>query len=164
MSPTIYEASVPVFIRGLENLAKLLDMAVAQGLDPATLVGARLAPDMFALAGQVQSASDSAKAGAGRLADVERPSFPDTETTMPELQERIAKTIAFLRGIDPARFEAAADRTITLPMRGTSISLSGQDYLLKFAIPNFFFHIATAYGLLRHNGATIGKRDYLGAF
>jgi hypothetical protein len=164
MSPTIYEASVPVFIRGLENLAKLLDMAVAQGMDPATLVGARLAPDMFTLAGQVQSASDSAKAGAGRLADVERPSFPDTEATMPELQERIAKTIAFLRGIDPARFEAAADRTITLPMRGSSISLSGQDYLLKFAIPNFFFHIATAYGLLRHNGATIGKRDYLGAF
>jgi hypothetical protein len=164
MSLTIYEASVPVFIRGLENLAKLLDMAVAQGLDPDTLVGARLAPDMFNLAGQVQSASDSAKAGAGRLADVERPSFPDTETTMPELQERIARTIAFLRGIDPARFEAAAGRTITLNMRGSSLSLSGQDYLLKFALPNFFFHITTAYGLLRHNGATVGKRDYLGAF
>jgi hypothetical protein len=164
MSLTIYEASVPVFIRGLQNLAKLLEMAVAQGLNPATLVGARLAPDMFTLAGQVQSASDAAKAGAGRLADVERPSFPDTETTMPELQERIAKTIAFLRGIDPARFEAAADRTITLTVRGGSLNLSGQDYLLKFAIPNFFFHIATAHGILRHSGAGIGKMDYLGAF
>jgi len=165
---TIYDASVPVFVRGLGRLSILLhkaaDYSKTEGSDPATLISARLAPDMFTLAGQIQAASDAAKSCIGRLADIERPSFPDTEQSFPELQERIAKTIAFIEQVAPEKIDAGVDRVFTLKLPGTSIDFVGKNYLVQFALPNFFFHVTTAYDILRHNGVQIGKTDYLGAF
>ena len=166
MSISIYHASVPVFVRGFAQLSGLLDKAVADAearkIEPDVLVNARLAPDMRPLSAQVQMASDTAKGAAARLAGVEVPGFADTETSFPELQERIAKTVAFLEGLPEAGFAGAEQRPITLKLRGAEVTLSGADYLLKRQVPNFFFHLTTAYAILRHNGVPIGKRDYLG--
>jgi hypothetical protein len=165
---TIYEASTPVFIRGLGNLSILLDKAAAYSethrSDPDALIEARLAPDMFTLAGQIQAGCDAAKACIGRLADVERPSFPDTEKSFPELQNRIGKTVDFIEHIEREKIEAGGDRNLTIKIRGTNVDLAGSVYLLQFALPNFFFHMTTAYDILRHNGLQIGKMDYLGTF
>lgn len=168
MALSLHEASIAVMIRMLKTLSALLDKAVAhveaERLDPAALVGARLAPDMYTLAGQVQAASDAAKGCAARLAGQTPPSFPDTETTFPELQERIARTIAFLESVGPDRIDGREDERVTMTMRGREVAFTGRSYLLTLALPNFFFHAATAYAILRHQGLEIGKRDYLGSF
>ncbi|MCJ1884037.1 DUF1993 family protein [Pseudomonas sp. LA21] len=166
MSFSIYQASVPVFIRMLGNLSAILAKAAAhaeaKSIDPSVLINARLAPDMFPLARQVQIASDSAKGAGARLAGVEVPSYPDEETTFAELQARISRTIDFLNTLKPEQFEGAENRTIELKLRTREISFSGADFLLGFVNPNFYFHITTAYDILRHNGVEVGKMDYLG--
>jgi hypothetical protein len=163
----MYDVSVPVLVRGLKNLSHLLDKGLASAearkIDPSVLVNARLAPDMHPLSRQVQIASDSAKGGASRLSETETPSWPDTETTFPELQARIKTTIDYLEGIKPEQIDGAEDRIIKMNLGGGEIPFSGRDFLFSFALPNFFFHVTTAHDILRHNGVEIGKRDYLGA-
>ncbi|MGH8630958.1 MAG: DUF1993 domain-containing protein [Burkholderiales bacterium] len=167
MPSSMYRSSIPVFIRAFGNLSAILGKAAAHAearkIDPSVLVNARLAPDMFPLSRQVQSASDTAKGCAARLAGIEVPRFEDTETTFAELQARIAKTVAFLQGVKAVQIDGSEDRTITLKLRGREVSFSAPDYLLTFALPNFFFHATTAYAILRHNGVEIGKTDYLGS-
>jgi uncharacterized protein len=166
MPLSMYQASVPVLIHNLKTLAAILkkgaDHAKACGIDPAVLVNARLFPDMFPLARQVQIATDMAKGGAARLAGVEMPSFPDTESSFPELQERIARTIAFLKSIKPAQLEGSEQREVTLQMRMGAVSFTGQYYLQSWVMPNVYFHVTTAYNILRHNGVELGKWDFLG--
>jgi hypothetical protein len=166
MTISMYQASVPVFIRQLTNLAAILKKAEAHAeakkIEPAVFINARLAPDMYALARQVQIASDSAKGCAARLAGIEVPSYADTETTFAELQARIAKTVDFLKGIKPDQIDGSEDREVVLKMRSGEITFRGQPYLLDFAMPNLYFHCTTAYAILRHNGVEIGKMDYLG--
>jgi hypothetical protein len=164
----MYQASVPVFIHALNNLDALLKKgeahAEAKKIDPSVLLGMRLAPDMRPLTSQIQLASDGSKGAAGRLAGVERPAFEDNETTFADLHARIAKTIAFLESVDAAKLDGAESRTVTLKLGGNDVHFRGDAYLLYFALPNFFFHIATAYAILRHAGVEIGKLDYLGPF
>ncbi len=166
MSLSMHQASVGVFIRSLGILSTILGKAAAHAeakkIDPAVFIQSRLAPDMFAFARQVQIASDTAKGCAARLAGLPIPSYPDTETTFPELQARIAKTIDFLRGVTPAQLEGSETREVTIKLRGADTKFQGEPYLLDFALPNFFFHVTTAYAILRHNGVEIGKLDYLG--
>jgi hypothetical protein len=163
----MYQASVPGLIRMLGNLSAILDKAAASAesrkIDPAVFIGARLSPNMFPLARQVQVAADTAKRAAALLAGVEVPSFPDTESTFPELKARIEKTVAFLKTFKAEQIDGSEDRTITLPMGQGKLELTGQAFLFNFVLPNFFFHVATAYAILRHNGVEIGKGDYLGA-
>ncbi len=167
MSLSMYQASVPVFLRYLSNLSAILDKAAkfaeARKIDPSILVNARLAPDMFPLSRQIQIATDAAKGCSARLAGVEVPSFADTESTFPELQERIAKTVAFLKSLNAAQIDGSEQKQIHLKAGTRELDFKGQDYLLFFALPNLFFHITTAYDILRHNGLEIGKIDYLGA-
>jgi len=166
MSFTIYDSSSPVFIRMLNNLSAILrkgaESAQTRGIDPMVLTSARLAPDMFPLSRQVQIACDAAKGAVARLAGVEIPSHPDTETTFEELQARIASTIAFIATIKPEQMEGAAVKSITIKMQGQDYPFTGQAMLLNLAMPNFYFHISTAYDILRHNGVAVGKRDLLG--
>ena len=162
MSFSIHQASAPVIVRALTNLSAMMDKALAAGLDEKTLIEARLTPDMHPFPRQVQMASDSAKGGIARLAGVEVPAMPDTETTFAELKERIARTIAFVKGVDASAFDGAEDREIVLTFPGNSMTFTGADYLTGFMLPNFYFHITTAYALLRANGAPIGKMDFLG--
>ncbi|MBP7065803.1 DUF1993 family protein [Ferrovibrio sp.] len=166
MAFSIYQASVPVFLRGLDRLAVFLtkgeEFAAAQGIALSELAEARLAPDMYPLIRQIQSASDAAKGGGARLAGIAPPSMPDTETTFPELQARVAKTVDFLNSLLPAQFEGAETRRVVVPTRVKELEFSGADYLLGFAIPNFYFHVTTAYGILRHKGVPLGKMDFLG--
>ena len=167
MSFNIYQASVPAFLQTLSALSGILTKAAAYAetkkIDPSVLINARLAPDMFALARQIQIATDHAKGAPGRLAGVELPSFPDTETTFAELQARIAKTVDFVKSLKPAQFEGADTREITLKVGGQEMKFTGAVYLSNFAFPNFYFHATTAYNILRHNGVDVGKRDFLGA-
>ena len=167
MSLSMFHASIPVFTRQLASLSAILRKAEAHAearkIDPSVFINARLAPDMFPLSRQVQSATDSAKGCGARLAAAEVPRYEDTETTFPELQARVAKTVAFLQSLGPELIDGSEERTIVLKLRGREVSFSGQDYLLNFALPNFFFHAVTAYGILRHNGVEIGKQDYLGS-
>ncbi len=167
MPLSMYQVSAPVFVRALGNLSVILGKAAAHAearkIDPTVFVNARLAPDMFPLSRQVQAASDTSKGRVARLAGIEVPRFEDTETSLSELQARIAKTVSFLGSVKAAQFEGAEDRTITLKLRGREVSFSATDYLLTFALPNFFFHATTAYAILRHNGLEIGKTDYLGS-
>ena len=166
MTLSMYQATVPVFVHALENLQAILAKgaahAEAKKIDPAVFINARLAPDMFPLSRQVQIASDAAKGCAARLAGVAVPSYEDTETTFPELHERLAKTIAFVKGITPAQIDGSEERSVVLKMRTGELTFRGQDYLLRMALPNFFFHVTTAYDILRHNGVEVGKMDYLG--
>ena len=165
---TLYDASLPMMERMLHNLSAILDKAVAHAeahhIDPATLIETKLAPDMFNLARQVQSAADAAKTCAARLAGEPPPSFPDTETTFDELKARIAKTIAYIQGFAPEQINSAESRTITLPIRKQPVEFTASDYLTKFATPNFFFHVTAAYAILRQQGVEIGKMSYLGSF
>jgi hypothetical protein len=167
-SLSMYEVSVPVFARGLDQLSHLLSKGAAHakeaGIDPATLIQARLAPDMFVLAAQVQRSSDAAKASIARIAGVEAPAMPDTETTFEELIARCAKTRDFVHSVPRDRFDEAAERAVEMKVRGHLLHFTGSSYLLRFGIPNFFFHVTTAYDILRHKGVPIGKLDYLGRF
>ena len=163
MPISMFDASIPVFIRSLTVLSDLLDKGERHaGLAGVDLVAARLAPDMLTLAGQVQRASDSAKFGAARLTGTEAPSFADDETTFDALRERCAKTISYLRGFTPDAFADSETRSVTFGGAASKRTLPGQAYLLSFALPNFFFHVTTAYDILRHEGVPIGKLDYLG--
>jgi len=167
MPLSMYQASVPVFQRTLGALDKILDKAAAYAeerkIDPAVLVGARLYPDMFPLSRQVQIATDAAKGAAARLAGLPVPSFEDTEKTFPELKARIAKTLSFIATVKPDQIDGSEGRDITLSAGTRELSFKGQEYLLFFALPNFYFHTTTAFGILRHNGVPIGKLDFLGA-
>lgn len=166
MSVSMYQASVPALIRGLNNLSAILDKAAADAaarhIAPEVLLNARLAPDMFALTRQVQIASDSAKGCAARLAGVDVPSYADDEASFADLQQRIAKTVAFLQGFNAAQIDGSETREVVLKVRGDEIRFSGQNYLLGFVLPNFYFHLTAAYAILRHNGVALGKMDYLG--
>lgn len=162
----LYDATVPVFTKYLENVGRWLDKAEAHAaqkkFDANTLLTARLAPDQFALARQIQIACDNAKGYCARLAGKEPPSHPDTEATIAELRERLKKTIDYLATLSPEDFEGAEERRITQP-RWEGKTLRGGDYLDHYALPNIHFHLTTTYAILRHNGVDLGKRDYLGA-
>lgn len=166
MTISMYQASVPVFSRMLGNLRAILEKgaahAEAKKFDPAILVQSRLAPDMFALARQVQSVSDTAKGCAARLAGIDPPKFEDTESDFPQLLARIDKTLAFLKTVTPAQVDGSEERQITLNTPRGKLEFKGLQYLLGFALPNFMFHVTTAYNILRHNGVELGKLDYLG--
>ncbi|WP_246795202.1 DUF1993 domain-containing protein [Burkholderia perseverans] len=166
MSVSFYDVSIPVLVRGLRNLSKILEIgethAREKGIDPDTLTTARLFDDMLPLTGQVQLASDAAKGCVARLAGVAVPSFEDTEKTFADLQARVAKTIAFAESIGAEQFADGATRTVTLPLRSGPREFEGRVYLTEFVLPNFYFHVTTAYGILRHNGVPLGKLDYLG--
>jgi hypothetical protein len=165
MSISMYAATVPALRLMLKNLSAVLAKAEAhceaRKIDPAAFLGARLYPDMLPLRAQVQIATDNAKGAAARLAGVEIPSFADTETSFPELQARLDKTLAFLDTLTEAQFEAADTRAITIRTRDRTLEFNGADYLTTWALPNFYFHVTTAYALLRHGGVEIGKTDYL---
>ncbi len=166
MSLSMYHASLPVLQRMLGNLQAILHKAeayaAARKIEPSVLLNARLAPDMLPLISQVQIATDTAKGCAARLAGLEVPSYADTESSFAELQARIDKTLAFIAGIDAAQLEGSEGRSITLKFPNMELNYNGQDYLLSFVLPNFFFHVTTAYAILRHNGLEIGKMDFLG--
>ena len=168
MTISMYQSSVPVFIRQLNNLSNILNKALAhceaKKIDQATLITFRLFPDMLPLSRQVQIACDSVKAGAARLAEVEIPSHEDTETTFAELQERITKTIAFLQTIKAEQIDGKEELKISYTQRSRESNFIGQPYLLHYVLPNLYFHITTAYAILRHNGVEVGKKDYLGSF
>lgn len=168
MSLTMYQASIPVFVRMLGNLSAILDKAAAHAearkIDPAVFINARLAPDMFPLSRQVQIATDMVKGCAARLAGIEVPRYEDNETTFAELQARIAKTKAFIQSVSASRIDGSEDRQITLKFGSRELSFLGQAYLLDFVVPNFHFHLTTTYAILRHNGVEIGKMDYVGNY
>jgi hypothetical protein len=168
MTISMYQASIPTMVRALNNLAAILEKAAqhaeAKKIDAAALVSARLFPDMFPLAKQVQIASDSAKGGAARLAQAQPPSFEDTETTFAQLIERCKKTVAYLETLKAEQIDGGEDRTVTWQTRTATKSMQGQPYLLNHVLPNVFFHVTTAYDILRHNGVEVGKQDFLGKF
>ncbi len=161
-------ASTPVLTTALNALSAVLDkgeaFAAAKKIDSAVLLQTRLAPDMFALTRQVQIACDLAKNGMARLAGVEAPRYEDTETTLAQLKERIAHTIAFISTLSASAINDSADRAVVFPMGPTRKGeMKGSDYLSSYVLPNVYFHITTAYAILRHCGADVGKMDYLGA-
>jgi len=162
----MYQTLIPTSIRFLENLSNVLKKgaahAQAKKIDESVLINARLFPDMFPLSRQVQIACDAAKAGASRLAEIEIPSHLDVETTFAELEERIEKTIAFLKSIKAEQIDGKEELKISYVSRGKENNFIGQPYLLNWVLPNLFFHITTAYNILRHNGVEVGKKDYLG--
>lgn len=166
MSLSLYSASIPQFVRMFGNLSAILDKAVAfseeRKIDHAVLLNARLAPDMHPLTRQVQIASDLAKGCAARLAGVEPPSFADNESSFAELQARIGKTLEFIRSVTPEQINAGAGREILLKFPNSEFNFKAPDYVLHFVLPNFYFHVTTAYAILRHNGLAIGKMDYMG--
>jgi hypothetical protein len=165
MSVSLYDISIPSYRRGLQNLSSFLDKASVHAEHHSgllqTYTDARLAPDMHPFTRQVQLASDAAKGGAARLAGVEAPAMPDTETNFPELKERIAKTIAFLDTIDKAQVDARHGATIELPLPGRTMTFTAPDFLMQFSLANFMFHVTTAYALLRAQGVPLGKMDFL---
>ncbi|MDR2451097.1 MAG: DUF1993 domain-containing protein [Candidatus Accumulibacter sp.] len=165
MTISMYQASVPVFVRMLNNLGAILDKggahAQARKIDARVLPASRLIADMFPLSRQVQIASDHAKGAVARLAGVEIPKYEDDEQTIEELQARIAKTVAFVEKFTAAEIDGSEEREIVLIMRSGEQRFQGLDYLLGFAIPNFYFHVVTAYDILRQNGVEVGKRDFL---
>ena len=166
MKISMYHAALPVMKRMLANLAAILQKAAAHAearkIDPTVLITSRLYPDMFALARQVQIASDTAKGCAARLSGSEIPKYEDNEATFPELATRIEKTIAFLDTFKPEQIDGTEEKSITIKLRSGDLNFTGLSYVLNFALPNFYFHITTAYNILRHNGIEVGKNDFLG--
>jgi len=166
MTISMYQASVPVVIRTLNNLVGILEKgatyAESKKIDPSVLVNSRLFPDMFPLSRQVQIASDIAKRGVAQLAGMEAPKFEDNETTFAELIDRIQKTISYLDTFKPDQVDGSEERTITLQMPNNTLSFQGMPFLIYFVLPNVYFHVTTAYGILRHCGVEVGKLDFLG--
>ena len=166
MSQFMYQASIPVMVRMLGNLKKILKKAekhaAVKKIDPSVFLNARLSPDMFPLTRQIQIASDSAKGCAARLSGNKIPVYKDTEKTFPQLYQRIDKTIAFLKKTQKKDVEGSENREIVLQFPNMTVKFKGMDYLTGFVLPNFYFHVMAAYAILRHNGVDIGKRDYLG--
>lgn len=166
MSLSMFQASAPVFIRVMNNLKVVLDKgaahAAANKIDPTVLLNSRLFPDMFPLVRQVQIASDNAKGGGARLAGMTPPKYEDNEASFPELDARIDKTIAFLQTLTPAQIDGSEDKTINLTLGKKSLTFQGQAYLFGLVLPNLYFHVTTAYNILRHCGVPLGKEDFLG--
>jgi len=166
MKLSMYQATVISFANVLTNLLAVLKKGEAHGaakkIEPAVLVNARLAPDMLPLARQVQIASDQSKGCVARLAGLEPPKYEDNEQTFAELYARIEKTIAYIQSIKPAQLEGSEERTIQLQQRTGVRTFQGLGYLLDYVYPNFYFHVTTAYAILRHNGVDIGKTDFMG--
>lgn len=166
MAISMYEASVPRFAAMLRNLAAILDKAqahaAARKIDELALTQARLFPDMFPMARQVQIACDAAKGAAARLGGVEVPKHEDSERTFAELRARIDKTLAFIESVPREKIDGSEEREVVLKMREREVRTTGRQYLLANAWPNFYFHVATAYNLLRHGGVELGKRDFIG--
>jgi hypothetical protein len=165
---SLYAASVPVFTQMLSSLASVLDKAGAhitdKKLDPDALLQARLFPDMFPLIRQVQIAADFAKGATARLAGLEVPKYEDNEVTLADLQARIAKTLAFIGGVEASQIAGSEQREISIGSGDKLRHFKGQAYLLHYALPHFYFHVTTAYDILRHNGVAIGKADYIGTW
>jgi hypothetical protein len=166
MSISMSKVSASVFLQVLKGLGGVLDKAAAHAeahrIEPAALLQARLYPDMFSFTRQVQICCDFAKGAAGRLAGDDFPTFDDTETSFDDLKARVARTIAYVEGLDSAAIDRSEAREIPLVRRGETTIHLGEDYLLRQALPNFFFHATTAYAIMRHNGVPVGKRDFLG--
>lgn len=165
MKISVHAVSVDLLANALSNLSHLLEKghasAVARKIDPSVFLAARLAPDMFPLTRQVQIASDISKFGVSRLAGVEAPKFEDKEQTFDELRARIARTIDFVKGVPASALEGSEDRIIKVPLRDRALEFTGLDYLVRWVIPNVYFHVTTAYAILRHNGVEVGKNDFL---
>ena len=167
MSFSMSHASIDAFTTTLDALSGVLDKgahyAAEKKIDPAVLLASRLYSNMFTLTRQVQIVTDGAKGGTSRLAGVEPPKYEDNETTFEQLKDRLARTVAYLKTLDRAKIDASADREIVFPVGPTDkMKMKGADYLTQFVIPNLYFHATTAYGILRHCGVDLGKRDYLG--
>jgi hypothetical protein len=166
MSTELYGFTVPLLTRGLSILATYMDKAIkhaeATGTSEDVMFKARLASDMSALSSQIQMACDKAKNGVARLTGRTAPAYPDTETTFHELSLRIAKTKSFVDAITLDQFEGAGDRLVELRYKGAIRTMNGHDYLTKVLLPDFYFHVATTHGILRHCGLAVGKADYLG--
>ena len=166
MTISMYQASAPIFVQFLTGLSAVLDKAAAhceaKKLDPSVLLNDRLYPDMFPLVRQVRAATDHAISACGRLAGAELPTFSNTEATIPELKERIAKAVDFIKSLKPNQIDGTEDKKITITFpNGNSRDFIGQGLLLNFCLPNFYFHATTAYDILRHNGIEVGKRDFM---
>ena len=166
MNISMYQASVPRFVNILGNLSNILDKAQAhvdaRKLDVTTLTGYRLFPDMLPMTAQVQIACDSAKRVVSHLSGVEAPAYEDNEKTLADLKARIAKTVAFIQSVPPGKIDGSDDKEIVIKRGDKETRYKGMQFLLGHALPNFYFHVTTAYNILRHNGIEIGKRDYLG--
>jgi hypothetical protein len=163
---SMYNASIPVFVRMFDNLNAILDKgaahAEARKIDPVVLINYRLSPDMYPLSRQVQIATDIAKGCAARLAGIEPPRYDDNEASFPQLKARVDRTVGFLQGITPSQIEGSEERDIRLKIGGRDLEFKGLPYLLNFVTPNVYFHITTAYAILRHGGVELGKLDFLG--
>jgi len=167
MTDLIYDLTIAPLLRSLKNLDAIVGKAEAyanadENIDPATLVQARLYPNMRPFIFQIRVATDTAKGAAARLSGRAVPSWPDEETTFAEVHERIGKAIDYLSGFKPADFTGAEKRAIEFKLGPRSVKFTGISYIADFVLPNFYFHVTTAYNILRHNGVVIGKRDYLG--
>ena len=165
MSMSMYRASVPVFLQMLPCLSAILDKtaahAAAKKIDPLVFVDARLYPDMFPLSRQIQIATDFAKGACARLAGVDPPKYADTEKTLDDLKARIAKTTDFIKEFKPSQIDGSEERDISLTLGGQPQKFKGEAYLITLVLPNFFFHVTTAYAILRHNGVELGKQDFM---
>jgi uncharacterized protein len=166
MTISMYQASVPAFVRALNNLAAILEKgaahAQARKIDETVLLNSRLFPDMFPLVRQVQIATDTARSGAGRLANAEFPTYEDKEATFQDLVQRIRNSVAYLESLQAVQIDGGEDKTISWQSRSSTKSMQGLPYLLSHLLPNIHFHVTAAYAILRHNGVELGKRDYLG--
>jgi len=166
MKISMYQASVPTFVRMLNNLAAVLEKAAAHAearkIEPAVLLNARLFPDMFPLVRQVQIATDTANGGAARLAGIDVPVYESTETSFAELVARIRKTVTYLEALKPEQIDGSEDKTVTWQTRSSTKQMQGMPFLMHHVLPNLYFHVTTAYNILRHNGIELGKMDYLG--
>lgn len=165
MSLSIYDATIPPMVSMLQSLSAILDKgaayAEAKKIDPSVLLNSRLAPDMFPLTRQVQIACDQLRGCAARLAGVEVPAHPDTETSFDELKARIRKTIDFAQGLDLSKFDGAEGRPVTMKLGPAEITFPGPVFAFEFTAPNFYFHCAMSYAILRHSGVEVGKSDFL---
>ncbi|MGK5054203.1 DUF1993 domain-containing protein [Janthinobacterium sp. RB2P8] len=168
MSVSMYQATIPVFIRGLRVVSALLEKAQAHveegGIVPEILLGAQLAPDMLDLTAQVQRASDTSKMSVERLSGVPAPKFEDNEASFEQLQERIANTIAYIDSVNAGQMAGSAQKEVVLNWTDEGKTFSGDNYLLGFALPNFYFHVSMVHAILRNNGVAVGKLDYLGPY
>ncbi len=167
MQSDLYTFSAPVFVRHLHNLSEILVIAekhaTEHNITPAALLSARLYPDMFPLTGQVRSACDTAQRSTARILGKEPPSSEDADKTFGEMRERIQRASAYVGGHPADAFQAAEQRMVDFPVGKESVKLTAREYLTRFSLPNFYFHVTTAYDILRHNGVALGKRNYLGA-
>ena len=167
MTISMHSASAPIFAKTLSNMLLWLEAAKqhaeAKKFDTSVYLGLRLAPDMLPFTKQIQIACDAAKFGVARLGGVEAPKFDDTEASLADLRERIRKTLEFIRSVQADAIDGTEAKDITVPRRDGNITMKGEAYLKNYVLPNFFFHVTTAYALLRHNGVELGKGDYLGS-